>query len=440
MKYLIILFLVFGMSSSVIAQTVNQDSEGNSSIVWPGGNFSFDVSEELIKFNYYSPFNNAKGTLYGIDIQGKNNSGIANLFEENEFAPEAKISFLIGTHNSESRMGKQGNLLAIYNYEKSKYEILTDRSLEKFKITFNNKAGILKGSFNASPSAKEELVESLIKKLKNTLSQRSVEEIKAFLEAILQKNDLSGALKTNVENFVNALSADTELNNYGRYKKELEKIVAKKTALSLKQGVYSIKRVRYVRGGIHVQEFKHDRGTEFTTFDTRFTDEKYAAPFIETGYSRRKGDQFWGINIGIDGLNNFSELNKTAYTITSDTSLVEGSLESENSFEAYSGDYKTFFRVRVNTDYMFTSFLQGNKYLYLGPYARFNYSSNTSALDHNVVLGAGAFLVNGKDGAVLGGVYLQSNRVLGNENIDFSKTISFGLVAKFAFTSAKPTN
>lgn len=83
------------MTCAVKAQVITQDAEGESPIVWSGGTAGIDVSDGLVKINFYGTGAGDR-VIWGLDLQAKNESGVAQLFNEGDFTPKSQVSGLIG--------------------------------------------------------------------------------------------------------------------------------------------------------------------------------------------------------------------------------------------------------------------------------------------------------------------------------------------------------
>jgi len=66
------------------------------------------------------------------------------------------------------------------------------------------------------------------------------------------------------------------------------------------------------------------------------------------------------------------------------------------------------------------------------PKARWNHTLNAGDLAKDAtVLGVSINYLNGKSGAFLGGIYLESSDISGHTEPNFGKSLQFGLIAKF---------
>ncbi|MDZ7898501.1 MAG: hypothetical protein U5N85_10825 [Arcicella sp.] len=107
MKTLYILFVIIAISnnfsSNTFAQGLTQDSKGKSSIIYPGVNLGLNVQEGAIDFNYtlfskkIFPDAIGKGEwIFGVNLKGKNNEGISNLFTDGNFTPLTSGRIIFG--------------------------------------------------------------------------------------------------------------------------------------------------------------------------------------------------------------------------------------------------------------------------------------------------------------------------------------------------------
>lgn len=96
MKTTVTIFLLFILTMNSFCQILNQDADGKSSIVVGGSTLNVDIKESLIKANHYSVPRAARGFAWGFDLQGKNAEGVAGLFEDGNFSPNAELSGIMG--------------------------------------------------------------------------------------------------------------------------------------------------------------------------------------------------------------------------------------------------------------------------------------------------------------------------------------------------------
>lgn len=434
-RFIQFLFCISFITTSAYSQILNQDAEGESSIVWPGGEIGIDVGKELLKFNYYTPFNNRKGWLFGIDAQGKNSTGTASLFDEGEFNPEASVSATIGWHRYKGRLGDFAAKRSKLEKRKDELAIKVNKDFNTLNTKFNShrSALFLEDEFTVPDEAATKLKsidlgkvnpENLIEKFKEIdttgFSKKARELFISFQKKVLNSN---------------------ELNAYITTRKKQDKVSEEIDNLDKEPKVVSRKYLFYGKVGFDAREFKYDLGNGITEFDSRFVDTVYTTGSVILGGSARIGRTYVGLNIGYQGIDTFSKLDEKNYSYTVvDTTISSGSLSATENVKAYSGEYDKLGRFRIHFDALYSKSLgKDDKYVLFGPYARFNLNTKTDILENNHVLGFGSFFLNGESGKFMGGVYLQSDGFLdGNEDKQFGKNISFGLVAKFGFASARP--
>ncbi len=310
MKKIILSAGILFAATIASAQILNQDADGKSSIVVTGGTLSMDINEGLIKANYYHSTRKSKGYMLGVDMQAKNDEGLASLFSEGNFSPDGELSVLGGYHFS-----WQGHTPAV-----------TNRMLV------------------------------------------------------------------------------------------------------------------YLRLGVKASEFKYDMGNTYTTLKTRFVDTQMVGHNIQLGTSLRFGGKWHiGLQVGNDLTNNRSELKKSVYKYTMNDTTLPG-LQQTKDVTAYSGTYGTYYNTYVNVDLLYAIDVapndeNDNNLICPSLYFRHNISGDNALKKNNTVLGASVNFVNSHSGKFMGGIYLQTDDLFKTDNDQFSKTIRFGLVAKFSLST-----
>ncbi|MBX2899826.1 MAG: hypothetical protein KF775_09245 [Cyclobacteriaceae bacterium] len=80
------------------AQTLNQDAEGKSTLLYYGGAMGFDLSKTRLAFTYSNLTDGGKkcNLLWGVNAYGTNNSSVANIFSGGEIQPESGLSGIVG--------------------------------------------------------------------------------------------------------------------------------------------------------------------------------------------------------------------------------------------------------------------------------------------------------------------------------------------------------
>ena len=95
MKKILIALSFFGYTAG--AQTLSQDAEGKSTLVYYGGNIGFDLSKTRLSFTYSNLSTQKKNSfLWGVNAYGSNNSSLATIISGGELEPESGLDGLFG--------------------------------------------------------------------------------------------------------------------------------------------------------------------------------------------------------------------------------------------------------------------------------------------------------------------------------------------------------
>jgi len=208
-------------------------------------------------------------------------------------------------------------------------------------------------------------------------------------------------------------------------------------AFQNKENLTTSRLIYYTKLGVKTSEFKYDRGNSFTTSDTRFVDTVHTRPKIEVGASLRWGGRLYlGLLLGNSKETNHSSLRKSVYKYVFNDPTLPG-LQQTRDITAYSGNYGKYSNTYLNFDAVY---LIPSDSIYISPaiYFRYNKSSNENLRSDNSVLGTSLNFINIESGKFFGGVYLQTNDIFRNNSTAFNKTIQFGLIARFSFTTISP--
>lgn len=95
-KILIIILILSSLHAN--AQTLNQDAEGKSTLLYYGGAVGFDLSKTRLAFTYSNLTDGEKkcNFLWGVNAYGTNNSSVANIVSGGEIQPESGLSGIVG--------------------------------------------------------------------------------------------------------------------------------------------------------------------------------------------------------------------------------------------------------------------------------------------------------------------------------------------------------
>lgn len=312
MKRIIGLLIICFICDLVEAQVLNQDAEGNSSIVWPGGSIGINTKDELFEFNYYTPYNNSNGKIWGFDLQGKNSSGIGDLFTDGDFSPQAELSVLGGYHFSRIKVDEYIDSKEEY-LEMKKYleNLKTDNSRNFYNFFAERKQALLNDNRLAIPDPIKTTLENLNE---SKLGIMNPSEIPKVIRDKINFDNANQRIKKVLEDFISEISTNEYLENYIMANELLEVLSSSEVVSSFNNKGYSTKTLLYIRAGLNVQEFKYDNRTETGIFKDRFVDTSFTSLLGQIGITHRRKNTFFGLNIGYEGINTFSALKKAEYS------------------------------------------------------------------------------------------------------------------------------
>jgi len=407
------------------SQILNQDASGKSAIVWQGSSINIDIGETLFKISHYGQFKKGKG-LFGIDLQGKNASGNASVISGGEFTPSAELSFLIG--------GRKVTVLDPTIEGQTELQNARARILPLLEDAWEK---IVKDKINGCKDDLGQVTQSTtdFKKALNELNTKGWSDISTniyiSIGAIKEEDKCKATLTAEALAAMKAIQAEPHLADYLKVLKQIDSL-----AKDMQPYMKNNTRTWYLRGGINPMQFKYDKGTSFAAFDDRFFDTLNVGFYIHGGETFQWRKNFLGFNVGYLYTSNFLSLDQTDYEFERvDPTLTPGVLKQKESFTAYTGDFKRLSKITFNFDYLYMVELGQSHYLLPGPYIRHFFSFDKNIEKSNTVLGCGVNYLNGASGKFLGGVYLQTEDLFGNQESSFRKTVQVGLIAKFSLSS-----
>jgi len=391
--------LTAGIFHSAHSQMLNQDADGKSSIVWSGGAVGTDIAEGMVKANYYRFPIKGCGVVWGVDMQGENEEGFANLIKDGAFVPKGEFSGLIGgkkafTHFYDGKGEELTRLTETKEAYAKQIEVLVKKGVEKEYDLLIDKIVV-----GCKEDGSVELKNTVVKKLKSftDLVKRDV-TIRVYMSTVEFED--CPQIVAQVESLIEALDKSpslTLLDSLDRQRRALSIQIDKFDNDDSKNIKTTSMLLYYLRAGVGVTEFKYDLGDSlFNTVDSRFRDTVFVSAFGEIGLTYRYASWYFGISGGLSRAHNFSELEKEEYKFSdTDTTITQGSLAQSESFKAYEGKYGTYLKPHLNIDVVKMFTLKESNYLGLGLYVRSNFSTNKDLAKGNVVLGGAINFING---------------------------------------------
>lgn len=385
MKKYIFLFLI--ISSTVTAQTLTQDAEGQSTVLYQGGNVGIDITKANLTFAYTnlglaptSDTSNKFKFIWGVNASGKNNDGLTNIFERGYFQPEASLGGFVGV-----------------------------------KYRFDTKP--------ASLETLETQKEPLVKEKK---------EVNKAIDELKEKTDVVSIAKL------------TEL------KKKQKELDEKIQAINDQREKINNTRVRklgiiYLRGERNATSFKLvEEVADAGSFSKKFNNKDFYGGTIGLGLNYETGKWLFGSSLDYEFTNNTELLTKQTYTLTTTETIGNQSLENKKEITAFSGNYNSYKRLNLNADVILFSSIDDEKrnYIAWNFYLRHKISQSKDVMPTYTNVGLGAYFFN-KLNKFLGGVYVEAPDVFEKKEAQkldpnfraIHNRLSFGLVARFNFAS-----
>jgi len=421
MRILFLFFFVVGSLQviAVRAQIINQDASGKSSIITPGSAININITESQIQASHFGSY---KSLIWGIDMTGKNSSGIASLFDEGKFTPGASLSLLIG--RTFVKIKSDGTDERISNLQ-SKLADAQNQFGGKYYVE-------VKKQFNASslhPTVRQKAIKEVSDLDKKGLPNlpRSLSDYKTTATADSNEVKVINIVVKNIIKYVN-----DELLSLEMIESYIEQLKNSPTASFFKNKTTHL----YARGGAVANQFSYDMGNTFRNYSARFIDTLSVASFFELGVSHQFRKNFVGFNLGFSNLSNMDRLTSADYSYSyQDTSVNSGKLTKTKNFTAYSGKYGFYKKLYLNADFQHLFTIATSKYIGIGPYARMNLTLDDDLVDDNLTFGISFNYLDGQAGKLLGGLYLQSSDISGQTQPNFKKSLQFGLIAKFSLSN-----
>lgn len=430
MKHLLFTTLLMCLMQIIFSQSLTNNAEGSSSILFKGSNISFDLGKTELEVDVNNLFKvigeKKPKPIMGLSLSGQNAEGIGDLLKTGDMQPDVKMNGFFGISFSngifpqvESKkdelakavIKKEAEMVALFYAEMPKFldDNVTDVTLrnklkkslgdKESRIDFGEKA---EDSVGDNPTIKAEK-----QKVRNEL-KRYDDELKVKIDPLIKK------------------------------RKEISEDVSKKTFWQV---------LVFAKGGLNATSFK--------TYS--FNQDNLKDSFTATDFHGGNGGLCLNFQYGIftfgasylyEYTNNFKLLTKKEYTFEDVKTNGTQSIKEEKKITAYSGTYES--NIEINTlqlDMVFNVKLdpKGTNHILINPYYRSCTFTNKSAvLPYTMNTGLGFYLYN-DGGKLLGGIYaelpdLQSNyeklKPEAERNLKSPfKRATFGLVTKFSINS-----
>jgi hypothetical protein len=248
---------LIGTVLAIHGQVVNQDAEGKSTIVFPGGLIGIDLGETALSFNFMNIHDGTedKGFLWGVTASAENKLGIGKLIESGKVVPGGSFLVTFGyhkAHESYMDMARWENSSEQVRWENLKKEERKKRAIKEYlSIEIYNKKRFSEQLLSASTVISDTdrdklrgliekywLEKDLDKKLKDLKEKCDDNELKKVRDKIID-----------IINEVKPLFENIEAN-------EKELIAITKERIEIEESVSYNRYVLFTRIGVSAGSFK----------------------------------------------------------------------------------------------------------------------------------------------------------------------------------------
>ncbi|MCB0629049.1 MAG: hypothetical protein KDD15_04940 [Lewinella sp.] len=426
---------------SLCAQSLNQDTEGFSTVVIPSANLNFDISSNIANFAYYTNLNkNGKRALvsdpnkvniFGVELKGKEKNGIANILSGGDLAIGASAKTLIGIEH----LVEENNFKIADDYQNKLKRI---SELEKLIWEKQNNVFFLIDSLLKTQAIDSTVHRLALQLIDNPIPEIIKEKIKPLQDSYMEQIPGSKKQKA-IEAILNFFSIQyfNQLSTRRKLWQEIDDLKDQKW-------IPIIHRL-FLRGGVASSSFTYDTGNLASSSEDRFEIISFNGWDLELAYNlQRKNRNIYGFSIQAAFKDNLDELGSSDYTFTQlDTTIENGQLSTATTIKAINGDYQTFNRYSLNFDYIKVIPIRRkigetpDLFLTFTSYLRHHIYSGSKNLNNNTVIGLGLNAFSSKKQELMGGLFVQSNDLFGNlanQDYAFGKRVRVGLIAKYSFS------
>lgn len=393
MKKAIYIVLAVCCSVHVSAQSLTESKEGSNSILMNGSAITLKITEPALKLDFQKNklFKNDRnnGYLFGVSAEGKNGSGIANIFNEGNLVPSGRITGLAGLTFS-------NNVVAVPQQLREELKVKEQRLNKRWDELKQIREGLPKDSKEAAE-----------------ISQKMDTLVKRELLPLLEEGR----------------KADQAYSKVGFYKVSL-----------------------FGYGGISAKSFRRFTGFESSNLLKSFKNENFRGSFYGLGVNHQYRNWLFGIAMERRHDDNQAYLSEQVYNWERTTTAGNQTINESKEIKAYAGAYATVSYFSFNADIVANISLdhiksvdQPRNYMLINPYVHAKTgSSDKDLLPNTTDAGLGIYVFNDKS-KLLGGIFVELPDV--GDKIEKSKAVtdrnirpalqklSFGIVTRFNLQS-----
>jgi len=423
------------------AQMNVEDSKGQSTILYRASNISLDFGETTLSANW----NNLRKLalldpaklVWGINARTKNKDGLAELFNKGILQPDSKLEGFVGIrlnyHPAEYLLRSKINSIQnsrifqdvrnVGFYASDMVNLIKRTAIIKDYSKRNIFQKVIEDRFNEYNGFKSDI--DFMIKLVDKYDKEDSSELKNA--AIMILDSLNNRMKK-YESLIE--EQDNYIETINELESEITESRKNRRASSL---------TIFLNGGLNANNLIIYNPQTVSTFRESFDTSKFRGGFIDIGCNLDYGSRWtFGITGGYERFNNIDSLEINSYTFRDVSTQGQQQLIEELKYSAYPGSYIVYDRINLKFDALYYGDLSDDHRFVLNTlFLRMYFPlSNTKSIKQVIIAGTGINFYK-KEGKLVGGIYLQSNDLFNNLNSDraFFERVSFGLVAKYAFTT-----
>lgn len=438
------------------AQSLTQNASGEGSILLRGSRLSIDVTQTAASFGLNNLSNSVGATnhqaddlywqpVYGVSASVKSEDELRGLLTNGDFVPSAKLSGFAGASLSN----------ALYPSVERAKDALADKMTQNVKetrIAIQQAIMLRTAGGGANVLA---LQATLLKSLAGYMFPADIEEDvephagkAATATEVAQVGDdaAQAAARLLIQQDVTTI-----LNTRNAVRDALEVQIETLESTYDQQTFWHL--IIFGFAGAEATEFKrYTSGANAEVLSKNFSDVSFRGGRIGLGANLQYSIFLFGLRYARVNLNNFDDLTKREYVLTTTVVNVNGTqkLVQERKLSAYSGDYGATTGTLVQGDVIINTKLDhgGLYHSLINPYFRYQRANNTVLLPKTTDIGCGLYFFK-RTGKFMGGLYGELADI--NNNVEESKPeadrdlrkswqrLSFGLVATLTIGSLLDT-
>ena len=194
----------------------------------------------------------------------------------------------------------------------------------------------------------------------------------------------------------------------------------------------------YINAGLNTDNFRRYTEENSSSLAARFSKVSFRGAFVSAGLNYEYGRRWtFGVSAGYERYNNLDSLSARDYKLSNTAVIGNSQLSTETTYHAYAGEYIAYNRINFKTDALYFAKVSDDYRLVWNTlYTRIYLPLSENRINRLVQAGT-AINFYKSEGKFAGGLYAQSDDLFNNlHSTDrFHERISFGIVAKYAFSS-----